>query len=85
MSEKTLVDFWAETNEKMQKQLASDQARWGDTWKKRPVKGQEERVFARLLDYRDQFINAGTPIPWEKVIGEAHICMTRTDHPEELK
>jgi hypothetical protein len=85
MSEKTLLDFWGETEEKMLKQLESDQKRWGDTWKKRSVEGQEERVFARFRDYYDQFANAGVPIPWEKIIGEVHICMTRVAHPEELE
>jgi hypothetical protein len=85
MSDKTLLDFWGETSDKMLKQLESDQKRWGDTWKKRPIEGQEERVFARFTDYLDQYLNAGTPIPWEKVIGEAHICMTRVAHPEELE
>jgi hypothetical protein len=29
--------------------------------------------------------NAGVPIPWLKIIGEAHIAMVREDHPEELE
>lgn len=80
----TLLDYWSETSEKMVKQIQSDQERWGDTWKHRSIDGQEERVFARFLDYYDQWKFANIPIPWEKIIGEAHICMVRKDHPEEL-
>lgn len=85
MSEKTLVDFWHETSDAILDQLKDDQLRWGDTWKKRPREGQEERMFARFRDYYDQWKNAGTPIPWMKVIGEAHIAMVRENHPEELE
>ena len=85
MSEKTLVDFWHETSDAILDQLKDDQFRWGDTWKKRPRDGQEERMFARFRDYYDQWKNAGTPIPWMKVIGEAHIAMVRENHPEELE
>ena len=84
MSDKNLLDFLPETINKIEEQLKKDQERWGDTWKKRPLEGQEERVFQRFRDYLDQFRNAGTPIPWEKVIGEAHVCMVRMDHPEEM-
>jgi len=84
MSEKTLLDFLPETIAKLEIQLESDQQRWGDTWKTRTVKGQEQRCFARFRDYYDQFVMAGVPIPWLKIIGEAHIAMVREDHPEEL-
>lgn len=54
-------------------------------FKHRLADGQEDRAFSRFRDYYDQFKHAGMPIPWEKVIGEAHICMVRKDHPEELE
>lgn len=79
-----LVDYSPETFEKVQDQLICDQLRWGDTWRIHPVEGQEERTFARFKDYFDQWKYSGVPIPWEKVIGEAHICMTRVAHPEAL-
>lgn len=85
MSDKNLLDFFSETVKAMEEQIEKDNARWGDTWKKRPREGQEERVYARFRDYYDQFINAGTPIPWLKVIGEAHIAIVRENHPEELE
>ena len=69
----------------MLEQLEGDQERWGDTWKHRPIEGQEERVFQRYRDYLDQFRHAGTPIPWVKIIGEANICMAREAHPEWSK
>ena len=85
MTEKTLLDFLGETVEKVKDQLEQDQLRWGNTWKKRSREGQEDRAFARFFDYYDQYKNAGTPIPWTKIIGEAHIAMVREDHPEELQ
>lgn len=84
MIDKILLDFLPETVEAVTKQLITDQYRWGDTWKYRPVKDQEQRAFVRFRDYYDQWKFNGTPIPWEKIIGEAHICMTRQNHPEEL-
>lgn len=69
------------TFKKVKSQLLKDKQRWGDTWKKRGLiyngKSQEIRAFERFIDYLDQFKNSNTPIPWEKVIGEAHICMVR--------
>lgn len=86
-----LVDYLPETAEALEAQLKSDQRRWGDTWKHRPVKAtatfnsQEHRAFQRFNDYFDQYLNAGTPIPWLKIMGECHICITRENHPEELE
>lgn len=74
----TLLDFLPKFIEALKEQMESDQKRWGDTWKHRPVEGQEERAFARFRDYYDQFINAGIPIPWMKVVGEALICWVRS-------
>ena len=78
-----LLDFLPETIKKLESQLLKDQERWGDTWKRRTREGQEDRAFARFNDYYDQYKNAGVPIPWLKIIGEAHIAMVREDHPEE--
>ena len=78
---KTLLDYLPEIFALSTEQAKSDQTRWGDTWKQRPREGQEERVMARITDYFDQYRNAGTPIPWLKVIGEAIICLVREKHP----
>lgn len=91
MSEKTLLDFLPEFTEALTKQLKSDQERWGDTWKHRPVKAeglweaQEERGFNRFFDYYDQWKYGSTPVPWLKVAGEALIAWVRENHPEELE
>lgn len=85
MTNRTLVDFLPEIIEKVTAQLVDDQARWGDTWKRRPVEGQELRTQARYDDYFDQFKNTGQPVPWTKIIGGAIICMVREAHPEELE
>jgi len=69
----------------MQDQIRADQKRWGDTWKRRPVENQEERVYQRFRDYYDQWKNTGTPIPWLKIIGECNIAMAREAHPEWLE
>lgn len=74
---KKLVEYIPEMALALTEHIKSDQIRWGDTWMTRSKDGQEERVFARYTDYFDQFRNAGTPIPWLKVIGEALICWVR--------
>jgi hypothetical protein len=60
-----------------EEQLEDDEKRWGDTWKYREKKGQEERTYARYEDYIDQFRNAGVEIPWMKIVGGAFICWVR--------
>lgn len=84
MSDKTLLDFLPEVVDIVEQQLTTDQMRWGDTWKHRPVANQERRAMQRFMDYYDQWLHAGMPIPWTKVIGEAVICIVRETHPEEL-
>lgn len=74
---KFLKDYIPDLVKALAERLEIDQNRWGDTWKKRARDGQELRVKARFDDYFDQFVNAGTPIPWLKVIGEAFICWVR--------
>ena len=80
-----LIDYLGDFVTELTIQLNSDQRRWGDTWKYRPREGQEERIFIRYRDYYDQFINAGQPIPWLKVVGEAFIAWVRENHPEALE
>jgi len=82
MDHNELIELLDETFKAVAEQLESDAQRWGNTWKKRPREGQEERTFARFRDYLDQYRNAGVPIPWLKIIGEAHICLVRELHPE---
>ncbi len=83
--EKTLADFVEEFAERLKAQLESDQLRWGDTWRQRPRENQEARGMARFQDYYDQWKNAGIPMPWLKIAGEALIAWVRENHPEELE
>jgi len=82
LGELDLIDEVDATFEAVKQQLLKDAVRWGDTWKLRPIEGQEKRGFARFRDYWDQFEHGGKPIPWLKIIGEAHIALTRERHRE---
>ncbi len=70
-----------ETMEDVEIQLYNDEQRYGDTWKERGLiyKGmnQETRWFYKMQDYFQNFMDSGEPIPWTKVIGEAHIALVR--------
>jgi hypothetical protein len=79
-----LIDFLPNFEEAFEVQIGNDEERWGDTWKHRGRDGQEERAFERYRDYLDQFRNAGVPIPWLKVAGEAMICWVRENIAEEI-
>ena len=86
----TLIDYLPEFIEEFEKQLASDQARWGDTWKKRPIgdmNGQGDQVdrsMQRFRDYYDMYKGSkgAVNMPWLKVVGEAFICWVRERHPD---
>lgn len=78
-------DFLPEFVAALRAQLESDEQRWGATWRHRDVGGQNERIFARLRDYYDQWRATGTPIPWLKVAGLALIAWVRETHPEVLE
>ena len=96
MSEKTLLGFFLEFTDALVEQLESDQKRWGDTWKHRPVEAkgvdpfgrpwrhQVDRGYDRFVDYYNQWEYADTPIPWLKIAGESLIAWVRENHPEEL-
>lgn len=62
-------------------QLSEDQKRYGNTWKERGLvwegQPQEERFFAKIEQYLNDYREKGTPINWLKVIGEAHIAYVR--------
>lgn len=77
MYKDSLIDYLPEFYKAIESRIAEDDKRWGDTWKQRPREGQELRVKARFDDYFDQFKNAGTPIPWLKIVGEALIAWVR--------
>lgn len=77
MTYKNLIEYLPDFMDAFEGQLAKDDARWGDTWRQRPLEGQELRAKARFDDYFYQFENDGTPIPWLKVMGEAFIAWVR--------
>jgi hypothetical protein len=72
-----LKDYLPEFVKALEDQLDDDHKRWGDTWQTRPRKGQEMRVKARYDDYFAQYQNAGVPVPWLKIAGEAMISWVR--------
>lgn len=76
-----LLDELRETMEDVEIQLFDDEKRYGDTWKERGLvyngMNQETRWFYKMQDYFQEFMENGTPIPWDKVIGEAHIAKVR--------
>lgn len=66
----------------LRQQLAADGERWGDTWLERPREGQEDRTWFGMMNRYHKFKNAGTPINWLQVAGDALICWIRERHPE---
>ena len=80
----TLIRYLPETIARMRAQLQIDGEKWGDTWRKRDLGNQDERIGQRIFDYLDQNKNAGRPIPWVKVANLAHIAMVRQSHPDLL-
>lgn len=75
-------DFIPEFIEALTEQLKSDDTRWGDTWLKRPIKGQEERTIENFRNKFDKYLNGGQPINWLAIAGDALICWIREKHPE---
>lgn len=80
-----LIELLPETMEAVARQLEADAARWGDTWKQRSIGDQDQRIAGELQNYIDQLRNADQPLPYAKIIGLAHIALTRLNHPELLK
>jgi len=76
-----LVNELQETFEDMKTQLASDEKRHGETWKIRGLvyngMSQEDRFFQKMEEYYLDYCENGTPMPWLKIIGEAHIALVR--------
>jgi len=79
-----LVELLPHTFQRMQKQLISDEERWGETWRHRTLYNQDHRMAARLQDYLDQFKNAQVPLPYEKIACLAHIALVRIHRTDLL-
>jgi hypothetical protein len=82
---KTLIDYLPKFVDALKIQLEDDEKRWKNTWTTRTIDGQEERIFAKYRDYYDQWKNAGVPIPWLKIAGEALIAWVRENNHEYWK
>ena len=69
------------TAEDMVHQLTEDEKKYGDTWKERGLiwrgMDQETRFFFKVQEYYEDFVKEGVPMPWTKILGEAHICLVR--------
>jgi len=76
-----LIDELNATFTDVKNQLIEDEKRWGDTWKERGLvydgNNQETRWFEKMKEYFEQYKEWGEPIPWTKIIGEAHIALVR--------
>lgn len=70
-------DFMPAFVKALTEQLEADDARWGDTWRRRARQGHEERIESDINNYFDQYRNAGTPVPWLKIAGLAMIAWIR--------
>jgi len=77
------TDFLDEFVALLKADLERGEKKWGDTWLRRPRKGQEGRIRQYMLDHFDRF-DAGTesPIKWESLAGECLIGWIRDTHPE---
>lgn len=69
----------------LEAQLAEDATHWGDTWKKRTIEGQLDRMYQSLRDYRDKYENGNEEFPWLKVAGGILINLYRLEHPDYQK
>lgn len=84
-----LIDEIRETAEDLEIQLWEDEKRYGDTWKERGLvwngMNQETRFFSKIQGYFEDFQNEGVPVPWTKILGEAHICLVREKKLKEVE
>jgi hypothetical protein len=87
------ADFLDEFMTELNAQLALDNERWGDTWLKRPKRGQADRIFDRIETYyaeeqlARQLIGDAKFIdhlPWLKITGLALIGWIRERYPEHF-
>lgn len=80
--ENLLFDFIEDFGVSMKTQLVEDEKRWGDTWRRVPIEGQEIRIAARLQRYFSDFSNYKLPIPWLKIANYALIAWVKENNPE---
>lgn len=64
------------TFQDVDQQLSEDKDRW-EILGAYNGQSQEQRWFLKMQEYYQDYLENGQPIPWDKVIGEAHICKVR--------
>ncbi len=78
-----------ETTKDLVLQLWEDEKRYGDTWKERGLlwedEDQETRFFIKMQEYFYNYNKRGVPMPWTKILGEAHICLVREKKLNEVE
>ena len=76
-----LLDELRETMEDVENDLYQYQQRNGDVWKEKGLnfngQAQEERFYQKVLEVVTDWRDLGVPIPWSKIIAEAHIGLVR--------
>jgi hypothetical protein len=87
-------DFLDEFLVELRAQLISDDELWGDTWLKRPKKGQADRIYDRIKQYYideklgQRLVGDNThfldSLPWLKIAGLALIGWIRERYPEHF-
>lgn len=90
------LDYLDEFISELKIQLKQDEVRHGDTWLKRPKKGQGDRIYDRIWEYYNDERLAkalagadGKPVfvdslPWLKIAGLALIGWIREGYPQEF-
>ena len=77
-------DFVTEFIATLVDKLMADDVDWGDTWLRRPVKGQDQRMVDSLKIYIEKFEN-GAELDIMSIIGGCFIVWVRRTHPEFWK
>lgn len=77
-----VIDFLDEFIEAVKADLERGEKRWGDTWLKRTIAGQDERFRQYFNDRFDRAINGNEPVRYESFAGDALIGWIRVHHPE---
>ena len=83
MSEYILVtDYLEDFCEALRDQLVEDEERWGDEWLKKSRADQSHRIFDRIQDYYEDYLEGYRDMPWLKIAGNALIAWIRDTYPE---
>lgn len=72
-----LTDYLPIFLETFKERLKEDKKKWGNTWKHRSIKGQDERLRQELNAYWDQYDYGNQDLPYLKMIGNIFINWVR--------